>query len=86
MGRWIERDGDWFEREHQAPAPDPPAPPPAPSEERVAVVIWVPVFCPHCHSRDCPVTATLPARPGMRYHHCRVCDCRFKSFERDPAK
>lgn len=41
-------------------------------------VVYNPVRCPACNSKDCPVHTT---RRRTRYHKCRDCGASFKSQE-----
>lgn len=47
-------------------------------------VPFVPVRCPECGGKRCPVTSSGPFRASnrVRYHKCQDCDHAFKSVER----
>jgi len=71
---------DWLDPEREWLGPRPRKTPEPPEEtEKLAVVAWSPVRCPHCDSRDAPVTATRAG--GLRYHRCRGCGQAFRSIE-----
>ena len=85
--KWIERDPGFLDR----PPPRRRAAPPPDQEsgqetqgDSLPAVAWVPVFCPRCHSRECPVNGKPPRLVTIRYHVCQSCGLSFKSFERNP--
>jgi len=76
---------DWF-GSPRAEAEPPPAPVTTRPIEPPAV-LWVPIRCPICSSKECPVTASpKPNAPGLRYHRCSDCGATFKSLERAPIR
>lgn len=48
------------------------------TDEVVNGVVYHPVRCPKCKSKDCPVHTS---RGVKRYHRCRNCGQQFKSVE-----
>jgi transcription elongation factor Elf1 len=50
-------------------------------EGRVPVVAFVPFRCPRC-ARHKPTTYKVRGR--LRYHRCRACGQRYRSFEVGP--
>jgi DNA-directed RNA polymerase subunit RPC12/RpoP len=46
----------------------------------MASVIYRPIRCPRCGSKNTRVTSTR-GRIGVRYHKCRACGKPFKSVE-----
>ena len=86
MARWIDDERDWLPQSDRGKPAGPPAEAPravADDPPSIPTAVWIPVLCPHCGSRDCPVVASPKANaPGVRYHHCRACETAFKSIER----
>ena len=87
MGSWIKRDKGWL---HSVPRQHPE---PAKEESGVAVetenkppvpvqygVVYHPLRCPKCHSKD---IKTYACKPPVRYHKCKICGINFKSTETD---
>ncbi len=86
MTSWIRREKGWLKRY----APPPAAPDQRETDEGQAVatltppvvygVIYHPLKCPRCQSKD---ITTYSSRPPTRYHRCKPCGCRFRSTEVD---
>lgn len=85
MPGWLEDEQGWM---GSARKTDPEAKPEPAHEvepaEKMLIVVWVPVICPICRSRDCIVTATKPGIRGFRYQECRTCGEHFRSIEQIP--
>lgn len=85
---WLQPEAGWL----GAPARRQPEVRPEPVEagdgdpEKLPVVLYVPVLCPHCRSRDVLVTGTRAGESVVRYHECRTCGGRFRSLERIPRR
>lgn len=47
-------------------------------EDRVPIVPYVAFRCPRC-ARHKPTTYKVRGR--LRYHRCRACGCKYRSFE-----
>ena len=86
-GGWLERERGWLRdgaggQEDEGAAELPPeaaATPPAPPASPPLAVEWVPVKCPACRSKNCPVTSK---REAFRWHKCIDCGARFRSVEK----
>jgi transcription elongation factor Elf1 len=50
--------------------------------DEVRVVYWYPLTCPKCESRNVYCYSSPRGEYGMRYHKCRSCGQKFKSFEK----
>jgi predicted RNA-binding Zn-ribbon protein involved in translation (DUF1610 family) len=50
--------------------------------EAERAVMWRPVKCPNCGSRECPRYSGSEDK-RVRYHKCEACGWRFKSIEED---
>lgn len=71
MGDWITPQHDWLGTERK-PSVKPEVKP------REYGVIYHPVRCPKCNSKDTVVTRAMVP---IRYHKCRSCKYTFKSTE-----
>lgn len=86
---FIDANNDWLEpRRRQAGSVDPGAAKSAGGQEAAPdyAVIWIPVFCPGCGTRDRNVYNSTAAQIGVRYHACGHCGLRFKSVEVIPDR
>lgn len=50
-------------------------------EQGLVCVAWLPIRCPHCHSKH---QRNYKTRGRLRYHLCQDCRERFKSLELAP--
>lgn len=51
-------------------------------KERIPCVTYQATPCPKCHGRSSKIYKT---KKPVRWHQCRGCGLRFKSFDRDSA-
>ncbi|HUW32602.1 MAG TPA: hypothetical protein VM223_13410 [Planctomycetota bacterium] len=85
---WLDRKRNWLPPRRREPAaagssPKPKAENPKPSiPPELPGVIYRPLRCPGCRSKDAPVYSTTNERTRViRYHRCRKCGRTFKSVE-----
>lgn len=80
MTDWMRRHGRWMEG-YVKPRPEPQ---PSPDESTKDMeksdygVVFYPVRCPRCDSKD---VSCYKSVPPVRYHKCKRCEYRFKSRE-----
>lgn len=80
---WLQPEAGWLGPEPARPQARPQAhADPEPEGDKLPVVLYVPILCPHCGSRDVLVTGTRARGSVVRYHECRTCGGRFRSLER----
>lgn len=75
---FIDAGDSWLD-DSPNPAVKKPAQKAENSEPVEYAVLWIPVYCPNCGSRNCP-----PYNSGdkvTRYHKCSECNYNFKSIE-----
>lgn len=70
-GRWIKRYKNWLKDDAVGEKLDP-------VDEEKYGVMFVPLRCPQCQSKD---VRCYVSRPPVRYHVCRGCGGKFKSVE-----
>lgn len=72
---WIEKRKGWLSGHNRQSK--------SPNKESDYGVIFIPLRCPRCHSKD---VKCHTSRPPIRYHTCRKCGYKFKSIEADYQK
>jgi transposase-like protein len=77
MGRWIERNPNWLNKNSNQP-PDEKIKGRPNDDSLEYGVRYVPVKCPRCKSKNVMCYAS---RIPVRYHKCRKCGTCFKSVE-----
>ena len=82
---WEERPSRWPTAEETVggQSSEPPVPSPQPPRDDGAVV-YHPVRCPECDSKETKVTSKpriKGAEAAVRYHKCQQCGAAFKSVE-----
>ncbi len=84
MGNWIKREDNWLHRPPRAKSTAEPTAESKKDQEKKEGepqrygVIYYPLRCPRCRSKDIKTHTSLPP---IRYHKCKKCDYNFRSIE-----